>query len=197
MEEKSAKEVAAAEEVGGIGAWVFLRELSDLTDDQGLPIIKELDPDRPVVCIQAPRNTIEELRRYNATCDVSGADIYPVSVPMGIHSHLPNKQCSVVGDYTKRMIEVVNGQKPIFMVLQVTWSGVLPERGKTLVFLSRREGTNYHNTSSRSKQRWRTSEARRRSPSRTRARRAGRRAPNRWAPQSRSRTRKASRRLLR
>lgn len=174
VEAKFAKEVAAAEAVGGIGAWAFLRELSDLTEDhhereaylrriitqykdrpgvyfwknvdepawgnhavepmiKGYKVIKEIDPDRPVVGIQAPRNTIEELKRYNPTCDVSGADIYPISVPMGKHSHLPNKQMSVVGDYAKRMAEVVDGKKPIFMVLQVTWSGVLPERGNTLV----------------------------------------------------------------
>lgn len=174
VEEKLAREVAAAEEAGGIGAWVFLRELSDLVDGEpereaklrkligdyknrtgvyfwknvdepawgkhpvepmikGYKVIKELDPDRPVVGIQAPRNTIEELRRYNPTCDVSGADIYPVSVPMGKNSHLPNKNLSVVGDYAKRMTEVVNGEKPIFMVLQVTWSGVLPQKGHVLV----------------------------------------------------------------
>ena len=173
-EDSFAKEIAAAAEVGGIGGWVFLREMSELSDDhpekearlrafiarykdssgiyfwknvdepawgkrpaepiiKGYRVIKELDPGRPVVLIHAPRNTIEELRRYNAAGDVFGADIYPVSVPMGSHSHLPNKQMSVVGDYTKRMIEVVDGKAPIFMVLQVTWSGVMPERGKTLV----------------------------------------------------------------
>jgi hypothetical protein len=168
------KVVAAAEAVGGIGAWVFLRELSDLAPGhpereaqlrklvsqykdragvyfwknvdepawgkvapgpliKGYKLIKQIDPDRPVVCIQAPRNTIDELRRYNDACDVSGADIYPVSVPMGKNSHLPNKNISVVGDYTKRMIEATHNSKPIFMVLQVTWSGVLPERGNVLV----------------------------------------------------------------
>jgi len=167
-------DVAAAEAVGGIGAWVFLRELSNLepshpereamlrkiinkykdrpgvffwkNEDEpawgkkspeglarGYKVIKELDPDRPVITIHAPRNTIEELRRYNDSCDISGADIYPVSVPMGKNSHLPNKNISVVGDYTKRMIEVVNGKKPVFMVLGVTWSGVDPKRGNVLV----------------------------------------------------------------
>jgi len=92
----------------------------------GYQIIKELDPDHPVLMNHAPRNTIEELRAYCVACDATGADIYPVSVPMGKNSHLPNKEISVVGDYTKRMIEVVYGQKPIVMVLQITWSGVLP-----------------------------------------------------------------------
>lgn len=174
VEERVAKEIAAAEEAGGIGAWVFLRELSSIdgkdpqlevrlrkvvneyknrpgvyfwknVDEPGwgespaepmikaYEIIKELDPNRPVICIHAPRNTIKELRRYNDACDISGADIYPVSIPMGKHSHLPNKGLSVVGDYTKRMIEVVNDQKPIFMVLGVSWSGAVPERGNILI----------------------------------------------------------------
>ncbi len=167
-------DVAAAEAVGGIGAWAFLRELTYLTPDhpereamlrqmitkykdrpgvffwknedepawgkkdpaaldKGYKVIKEIDPDRPVVCIQAPRNTVEELVRYNDCCDISGADIYPVSVPMGKNSHLPNKNISVVGDYTKRMVEVVHNKKPIFMVLGVTWSGVAPSRGNVLI----------------------------------------------------------------
>lgn len=173
-EDRVSKEIAAAEQAGGIGAWVFLRELSDLADGhpqreaelrrivnkykdspgvyfwknvdepawgkvepgpmiRGYKVIKQLDPNRPVLLLQAPRNTIDEMRRYNDACDISGADIYPVSVPMGKNSHLPNKKISVVGDYTKRMVEVVNNSKPIFMVLQVTWSGVLPERGNVLV----------------------------------------------------------------
>jgi len=167
-------DIAAVEAVGGIGAWVFLRELSNLEPNhpereamlrrminkykdrpgvffwknedepawgkkspeglaKGYKLIRELDPDRPVITIQAPRNTIEELRRYNDSCDISGADIYPVSIPMGKNSHLPNKNISVVGDYTKRMVEVVHDQKPIFMVLGVTWSGVVPARGNTLI----------------------------------------------------------------
>ncbi len=173
-EEQVAKEIAAAARAGGIGAWLFLRELCSLNDanpereaylrrivnqykdnpavffwktadepawgkvppaelEKSFKLLKQLDPDRPVVVIHAPRNTIEELRAYNNCGDVSGADIYPVSVPMGKNSHLPNKNLSVVGDYAKRMLEVVNHSQPILMVLQVTWSGVLPERGNVLV----------------------------------------------------------------
>lgn len=173
-ETRVAKEVAAAENAGGIGAWLFLRELCSLTDNnpareadlrrivtqykdspgvlfwktadepawgkvppgplaKAFKIIRQLDPNRPVLVLHAPRNTIEELRLYNDAGDIFGADIYPVGVPMGKHSHLPNKDLSVVGDYTKRMVEVVNNSKPIFMVLQVTWSGAMPERGNVLV----------------------------------------------------------------
>jgi hypothetical protein len=93
---------------------------------KGYEIIKELDPAHPVIMVNAPRNTIEELRKYAVACDGTGVDIYPVSVPMGKHSGLPNKQMSVVGDYTKRMIEVVNNKKPVLLVLQITFSGTTP-----------------------------------------------------------------------
>jgi len=161
-EARVAKEVAAAEKAGGIGAWLFLRELCSVDDkhpqreadlrrivnqyknsagvyfwksadepawgkvpigplERGYKIVKELDPDRPVLLLHAPRNTIEEVKAYNNTGDIFGADIYPVSVPMGKNSHLPNKNLSVVGDYTKRMVGIVDDAKPIIMVLQVTW----------------------------------------------------------------------------
>lgn len=94
----------------------------------GYNVIKSLDASHPVLMNHAPRDTVEELRSYCVACDVSGCDIYPVSVPMGKHGDLPNKQISVVGDYTKRMVEVVNGGKPIVMVLQVTYSGTLPPK---------------------------------------------------------------------
>lgn len=95
---------------------------------KGYEIIKQADPSHPVIMVNAPRNTIEELRRYAVACDGSGVDIYPVSVPMGKHSDLPNKQMSVVGDYTKRMIEVVNNKKPLLLVLQITFSGTTPPK---------------------------------------------------------------------
>lgn len=95
---------------------------------KGYEIIKQLDPGHPVVMVNAPRNTIDELRRYAVACDGTGVDIYPVSVPMGKHSDLPNKQMSVVGDYIKRMVEVVENKKPILAVLQITFSGTTPPK---------------------------------------------------------------------
>ena len=56
------------------------------------------------------------------------------------HRHLPgqraagqalaaeaNKGLSMVGDYTRRMVELAEGRKMVFMVLQAGWSGVNPE----------------------------------------------------------------------
>ena len=96
-------------------------------------IVRELDPNHPLAIMQAPRGTVQSLRPYNAACDITGADIYPISYPPGIHSLLPNKELSMVGDYTKTMMEVADGKMPVWMVLQIAWSGVV-KPGKTLRF---------------------------------------------------------------
>jgi hypothetical protein len=96
-------------------------------------IIKEEDPNHPIVIIHAPRGTPESLRRYNVVGDIIGTDIYPISYPPGSHSTLTNKNISLVGDHTKIMMEVAQGKMPVWMVLQISWSGVL-KPGRTLRF---------------------------------------------------------------
>lgn len=96
-------------------------------------IIRELDPNHPVAILHAPRGTVEQMRAYNPAGDITGADIYPIGYPPGADSRLPNKEISVVGDYTKRMLEVSEGKMPVWMVLQICWSGVV-KPGKTLRF---------------------------------------------------------------
>jgi hypothetical protein len=96
-------------------------------------IIREEDPDHPVVIIQAPRGTAESLRKYDATGDIMGVDIYPVSYPPGTHSLLANKDISLVGDHARIISEAVEGKQPFWMILQISWSGVL-KPGKTLRF---------------------------------------------------------------
>lgn len=100
---------------------------------RGREIVRELDPNHPFATIQAPRGTVEALRTYNPTCDITGADIYPIGYPPGADSRLPNKEISVVGDYTRRMVDVSGGKMPVWMVLQIAWSGVV-KPGKTLRF---------------------------------------------------------------
>jgi hypothetical protein len=95
-------------------------------------IVREIDPDHPLWIVQAPRGTVETLRPYDPTYDIAGCDIYPVSYPPGIHSLLPNKEISMVGDYTRTMRQVA-GAKPVWMTLQIAFSGVTPP-GKTLRF---------------------------------------------------------------
>lgn len=90
--------------------------------------LKEIDTDHPVWMNHAPRNTVELLREYCKACDVTGVDIYPIGVPKGTHSHLSNKDISVVGDYVSWISQAVDGKKPILMVLQVGWSGINPPK---------------------------------------------------------------------
>ena len=97
-------------------------------------IIKQLDPHHPVWIVQAPRGTVDSMRAYAPAYDATGADIYPISYPPAIHSHLPNDHISVVGDHTKIMMDVAEGKVPVWMVLQIAYSGVLPTRGNTLRF---------------------------------------------------------------
>lgn len=96
-------------------------------------IIRTADPNHPVVIIQAPRGTVESMRPYNPAGDILGADIYPVSYPPGIHSLLPNREISLVGDHTRIMMDVAAGKQPVWMILQIAWSGVV-KPGKTLRF---------------------------------------------------------------
>ena len=96
-------------------------------------VIRELDPNHPVVIIQAPRGTVETLRPYNAAGDITGMDIYPVSYPPGTHSLLTNKTLSLVGDHTRIIMDAADGQMPVWIVLQIAWSGVV-NPGKTLRF---------------------------------------------------------------
>jgi len=96
-------------------------------------VVKEVDPNHPVVLIHAPRGTVESLRKYNVCGDIVGADIYPISYPPGIHSLLTNHNISLVGDYTRTMMQVAEGRMPVWMVLQISWSGVL-QPGKSLRF---------------------------------------------------------------
>ncbi|HEU4752048.1 MAG TPA: hypothetical protein VFU47_02990, partial [Armatimonadota bacterium] len=96
-------------------------------------IIHELDPDHPVWIVQAPRGTVASLKLYNDTYDIGGIDVYPVSYPPGVHSNESNKEISMVGDFSRRIADVVEGKKPFWMTLQIAFSGTV-KPGKTLRF---------------------------------------------------------------
>jgi hypothetical protein len=91
-------------------------------------IIHEADPSHPIWLVQAPRGTVESLKRYDAGWDVGGIDIYPISYPPGRHSEEDNKQISMVGDFT-RMMRAVAGPKPFWMTIQIAFSGTTPPKG--------------------------------------------------------------------
>ena len=87
--------------------------------------LKQLDPNHPVVITQAPLSTIAELTPYRPAFDITGADIYPVAYPPGGHAATGNNDISVVGDITKKMTAAA-GNKPVWMTLQIAWSGTTP-----------------------------------------------------------------------
>jgi hypothetical protein len=75
------------------------------------------------------------LKPYNSVGDITGADIYPIGYPPGKHSQYvkTNAEMSMVGDYTKKMRAVAEGKQPVWMTLQIAWSGIL-NPGQTLRF---------------------------------------------------------------
>jgi hypothetical protein len=89
--------------------------------------LKQLDAGHPVVITQAPLGPVADLVRYRPAFDITGADIYPVGYPLGTHSDLPNNDISVVGDVTQKMDQAA-GAKPVWMTLQIAWSGMLPRQ---------------------------------------------------------------------
>ena len=80
-------------------------------------IHQEFDPAHPTWINAAPRNEISELKPYGAACDIYGVDIYPVPWPNN-HSGLEDKTLTACGKYAQRMVEIVNGRKPIINWLQ-------------------------------------------------------------------------------
>jgi hypothetical protein len=96
-------------------------------------IVRETDPNHPVWIVQAPRGTVETLKPYNATYDIGGIDIYPVSYPPGLHTIEANKEISMVGDFSRMIGRTVEGRKPFWMTLQIAFSGTT-KPGKTLRF---------------------------------------------------------------
>jgi hypothetical protein len=86
--------------------------------------LKTLDPDHPLAIIQAPTGPVANLLPYRPAFDITGADIYPIAYGH-THSDLPNHDISVVGDVTKKMVSA-GGGKPVWMTLQIAWSGIIP-----------------------------------------------------------------------
>jgi hypothetical protein len=99
---------------------------------RGYKRLKQADPNHPVVITHAPGSPAAHLVPYRPACDVTGADIYPVSYPPGIHGQTKNRTLSVVGDLT-RTLKIAAGPKPVWMTLQIAWSGVAPSKQRPAV----------------------------------------------------------------
>jgi hypothetical protein len=89
--------------------------------------LKALDPAHPLVVIQAPRGPVSQLVDYRPAFDITGVDIFPVSYPPGLHSDNGNLDISVVGDMTDKMKQA-SGGKPVWLTLQIAWSGTAPSK---------------------------------------------------------------------
>jgi hypothetical protein len=89
--------------------------------------LKAVDPTHPVVITQAPVGTLARLTPYRPAFDITGADIYPVSYPPGKHAGRGNRDIGVVGTITEKMVKAAGG-KPVWMTLQIAWSGVIPSQ---------------------------------------------------------------------
>lgn len=116
-----------------LGAWKGMDEPANPNRPARVPVaglvrayrtLHESDPDHPVVITQAPVGTVAQLAPYRPAFDITGADIYPVSYPPGKHAGGRKRDIGVVGDVTRKMVRAAGG-KPIWMTLQIAWSGVI------------------------------------------------------------------------
>jgi hypothetical protein len=101
---------------------------------RGYRRMKQLDPNHPLVITQAPGSPLAHLTPYRPAFDVTGADIYPVSYPPGIHAGASsrNRDISVVGDLTRTM-RAAAGAKPVWMTLQISWSGTVRSKQRPTI----------------------------------------------------------------
>jgi hypothetical protein len=90
--------------------------------------LKTLDPNHPLVIVQAPRSPVSDLQPYRPAYDITGVDIFPIAYPPAQHSDSPNRDISIVGDMAKKMAEASVG-KPVWLTLQIAWTGTV--RSKT------------------------------------------------------------------
>ncbi len=93
-------------------------------------IIHEEDPNHPIWIVHAPRGTVDELKPYDEAYDIGGVDVYPIGYPPGRHlaETDTNRDISVIGDYTQKMLRVTDGKKPIWFTLQIAFSGTVPPK---------------------------------------------------------------------
>ena len=103
----------------------------------------DFDPHHPLVLVQAPRMrppkkrgggkgpvvrdggvplAVAKLKPYVKAFDVTAADIFPISNPPSNQASSPTTDMSVVGEVTRKMVAAAQG-KPVWMTLQIAWSG--------------------------------------------------------------------------
>ncbi len=103
--------------------------------------IKQVDSEHLIITNHGPVNLISTLQKYNSSTDLVACDVYPVVphgivpsyalYPDGLQGDLLNPYISQVGEYVNKMKKVVNGSKPVFMVLQgFSWEMLKPEKDR-------------------------------------------------------------------
>ena len=126
--------VEALKDHPALGAWKGVDEPANPNRPSRVPAaglvrayrkVKATDPNHPVAILQAPVGAPATLTPYRPAFDITGADIYPVSYPPGKHAGGRRRHdIGVVGDITRKMVQAAGG-KPVWMTLQVAWSGVI------------------------------------------------------------------------
>jgi hypothetical protein len=89
--------------------------------------MREIDPSHPVWVVHSAGAAAEQVKEFNDTCDILGADVYPIRYPNPTNLAWL-KKVSVVGDVTQKMMKVAAGRKPVWLTLQIAWSGVIPPK---------------------------------------------------------------------
>jgi len=69
---------------------------------------------------QAPRGTIDYLRDFTRSSDVTGVDVYPIPAQLK-HSEMPRQTIACVGDYVDHSMQAADQGRPVWMILQA-WS---------------------------------------------------------------------------
>jgi hypothetical protein len=119
-----------------LGAWKGVDEPANPNRSARIPAarlerayrtLRTVDRTHPVVITQAPVGTVAQLTPYRPAFDITGADIYPVSYPPGKHAGRGNRDIGVVGTITDKMVKAAGG-KPVWMTLQIAWSGIVPSQ---------------------------------------------------------------------
>jgi len=95
---------------------------------EGSLLLKEWDADHPIWLAHACERTVETLREYNQCMDILGCNPYPI-IPVGMRQHYgvrpdgrmldcPDQTPHAVGRYTRKMMQVGEGGKPVWMLIQ-------------------------------------------------------------------------------